>query len=134
MANIASQSQLNYMALQYVVNAMREIAEKPNELDNIDSANIDEHAHDNKQNKNYVENKQSKHIKKGIYQIFDLISKSHINTRLWMNARKDFVFIMSNQLSDLGKPIGQSVKNLAKRCVLSLSMNYVLTQYTQKKY
>jgi hypothetical protein len=100
MANIASQSQLDYMALQYVVSAMKEIAEKPNELETVDS--VDD-LNDTKQSKSFSETKKLKNRKKGIYQIFDLISKSHINTRLWLNARQAFVSIMTNQLSDLGE-------------------------------
>ncbi len=97
MATIASQSQLDYMALQFVVKAMQEIAEKPNEFESSDPTN--DPSHENKQ-KNKL-----KYRKKGIHQVFDLIAKSHINTRLWLNARIKFVSIMTNQLSDIGRQL-----------------------------
>jgi hypothetical protein len=111
MAHIASQSQLDYMALQYVIEAMEELCEKPSEQSNeatnqneTNNFNVDESFEQSKLlNRQVIETKKSKNIKKGVYQIFDIMSKSHINTRLWLHARKQFVQIMFNQLSDLGK-------------------------------
>lgn len=107
LANIADQCQLDYMALQYIIDALNElaIAKLPDQEANLEHNPL-------KDSSKYslvaqsLENKRSKFIKKGIFEIYNVISKAHINTRLWLNARKEFVRCMFNQLSDLGKAKG----------------------------
>ena len=53
-----------------------------------------------------AETKQSKQIKKGAFHVFDQMSKVHLNSRLWLNARLLFIQCMFNQLNDAGKAKG----------------------------
>ena len=107
LAMIADQSQLGYLALQNIVDAMKELAEE--EEDDDESTN----SHTNTRDKNLISalkstksGKHSKLVKKGMYHIFDLMSRSHLNSRTWLKARVLFVQCMFNQLGDAGKAKG----------------------------
>jgi hypothetical protein len=129
---IADQSQLNYLALESVIDAMRELSDYDEELKQQQEAE-EQQARARKaaedgvtvnptkkptaanaamssimKAKQKISNidKKLKHAKKGAYQIFDLISKSHLSTRLWLKARQAFVQFMFNQLNDAGKAKG----------------------------
>lgn len=95
LANIADQSHLNYLALQNVFEALRELSREQT------AKTLKE-----KKTTSLKKNKPFKHlkvIKKGFYQYFDSISRSHLNSRLWLKARRLFVQYMFNQLNDIGK-------------------------------
>jgi hypothetical protein len=109
LAIIADQSHLGYLALQNIIDAMKELSEEEDtEEDETPSS------HSNTREKNMASSlkshhksgKHSKLIKKGTYHIFDMMSRSHLNTRMWLKARVLFVQFMFNQLSDAGKAKG----------------------------
>ena len=108
LATIADQSQLGYLSLQNIVEAMRELAEYDEEEDDDDENETKSSSRNTKEKstKSQRSLKQSKLIKKGPYQVFDLMSRSHLNTRLWLKARVLFVQYMFNQLGDAGKAKG----------------------------
>jgi hypothetical protein len=104
LANVADQSHLGYLALQSVIDAMKELT----------SADDDSSSDSKKppplisalKQKQKPQTKQSKLSKKGVYQLFDMISRSHLSSRLWLKARTQFVQFMFNQLTDAGKAKG----------------------------
>ena len=116
LANIADQSQLDYLALQYIIDALNELIipnqEPETSREEFGAASIESFKYSSISayiapvKASLLENKQSKHQKKGLFEVFDLMSKSHLNSRLWINARKVFAKYMLNQLSDLGKAKG----------------------------
>jgi hypothetical protein len=102
LANISDQCQLNYLALQNVIEAMRELS-------------VDSEAKKDKEKFPLqlpklgfkpADVKQSKMTKKGVFQFFDLTAKSHLSSRLWLKARTLFIQLMFNQLNDAGKAKG----------------------------
>ncbi|CAF0895808.1 unnamed protein product [Brachionus calyciflorus] len=102
LATVADQSHLGYLALQNIFDGMRELAcEEPVDTSKEKKALISAM----KKHKNNI-SKQFKTTKRGAYQIFDSISRSHMNTRLWLRARILFVQFMFNQLNDIGKAKG----------------------------
>lgn len=102
LANVADQCQLGYIALQTITDAMRELAveEKQNIAKFVEPV-VSKH----KPKKVPVE-KKSKYSKKAVYGLFDMISKSHLNSRKWLKARYMFIQFMFNQLEDPEKPKG----------------------------
>ncbi len=68
LATVADQSQLGYLALQTLVEGMRELSE-PEPTPNCG------------QPSRFKQSKQSKLTKKGIYQMFDVTSRAHLNQR-----------------------------------------------------
>ncbi|RNA01419.1 cilia- and flagella-associated 54, partial [Brachionus plicatilis] len=102
LANIADQSHLTYLALQNVFDGMKELA-----AEEIPEAVKEKKALVSalKKNKTNIP-KQLKTIKRGVYQVFDSIARSHINSRLWLKARMLFLQYMFNQLNDIGKAKG----------------------------
>jgi hypothetical protein len=112
LANISDQSQLGYLALQYIMDAMNELViPKSSETsrDDFGEGSVDSFKYSSISMfmaPKGLDSKQSKNSKKGVFEVFDLMSKSHLNSRLWLNARKAFAKYMLNQLSDLGKAKG----------------------------
>jgi hypothetical protein len=130
LAIIADQSQLNYLALESVIDAMRELSDYDEELRlqqeveeqqarakkaAEDGVTVNPNARKTTSNVSSIMkakqkistvDKKLKFAKKGAYQIFDLISKSHLSTRLWLKARQAFVQFMFNQVNDAGKAKG----------------------------
>lgn len=110
LANIADQCQLGYMAMQYVMQALEEISsnDQENERNEFIEATMESFKFSAKTTtaQTLSDNKQSSYTKRGLFEVYNLMSKSHINSRLWLNARKLFVEYMSHQLSDLGKAKG----------------------------
>lgn len=109
MAQVADQSQLDYIALESVIEAMRELSDYEEEQqkrreEKKKTTQAQDKLRGNKQPKQAE--KKIKYLKKGIYLTFDSISKSHLSTRLWMKARCMFVQFMFNQLADAGKAKG----------------------------
>ena len=108
LAIISDQCQLGYLSLQNIIEAMRNLAAE----DPLSSSELILREKKvlvsslKKQHPKQTEAKQSKLVKKGIYQVFDLMSKCHLNSRLWLNARILFVKVMFNQLTDAGKAKG----------------------------
>lgn len=100
LASISDQCQLGYLALQNTVEAMKELTEDNHEPQKKPSTLKQ------KPGSKPVDSKQSKLCKKGVYQLFDLTSKSHLNSRLWLKARLMFIQYMFNQLNDAGKAKG----------------------------
>ncbi len=102
LANISDQCQLGYLALQNTIKAMEELSSETTysvsskKLLNVKS----------KPGIKQAESKQSKLVKKGVFQFFDLTSKAHLNSRLWLKARTGFIQFMFNQLNDAGKAKG----------------------------
>ena len=101
LANIADQCQLGYIALQTITEAMRELAVE----EKLDVVKIKPVITKTKSKKVPIE-KKSKFSKKAIYGLFDMISKSHLNSRKWLKARHMFIQFMFNQLEDPEKPKG----------------------------
>jgi hypothetical protein len=97
---ISDQAQLGYLALQNIVDAMRELAVEEKQEPVKDKKN------GKKNQPKLIEQKVSKQIKKGVFQVFDQMSKTHLNSRLWLNARLLFIQFMFNQLNDAGKAKG----------------------------
>jgi len=119
LATIADQSQLGYLSLQNIVEAMRELAEyeeKEEEEEGDEDENETKPSGRNTKEKSVKSQRSVKHsklIKKGPYQVFDLMSRSHLNTRMWVKARVLFVQYMFNQLGDAGKAKGND-ENIIK--------------------
>jgi hypothetical protein len=117
LARIADQSHLNYIALQYTIDAMYELSDqrdtdaqvKRSKMSTANNSKLKPHQTIGTMNQSIAINnkiKESQYNKKGIYQSFDLLSKVHLNSRLWLNGRKLFTVIMFNQLNDAGKAKG----------------------------
>jgi hypothetical protein len=106
LALISDQSQLGYLALQHVVVALKELSEKETISDDKEKKSA-------LKKSNLIAQKLSKLNKKGYYQLFDTISKNHLSTRLWVNARVLFVQILFNQLNDADKAKGND-ENIVK--------------------
>lgn len=102
LASISDQCQLNYLALQNVVEAMKELSEDSETKK--DKENVSLQLPKNGFRPQDI--KQSKLVKKGAFQFFDLTAKSHLNSRLWLKARVLFIQYMFNQLNDAGKAKG----------------------------
>ena len=114
LAVIADQCQLGYIALQSIIEAMKELTDDESTNETSDNATTTLASYSNKKSlisalkkqKQTVVKKLSKNSKRGIYQVFDLISETHINSRLWLKARVLFVQVMFNQLNEAGKAKG----------------------------
>ena len=78
LANISDQCQLGYVALQIIMDAMRDLSTEAPESNKKASTMTKSKIAPLKLN----ESKQSKLCRKGVYQFFDLTSKSHLNSRL----------------------------------------------------
>ena len=91
---------MNYFALQNVFDALKELA-----AENIPNIVKEKNSMISVIKKN-KQLKELKIVKKGIYQFYDSISRSHLNSRLWLKARKLLVQYMFNQLNDIGKAKG----------------------------
>lgn len=105
LANVSDQLQLGYLSLQNVVEAMNEICDEECRAEKVEPKKASAMKKDSKMNVNVVNN-LSKTVKKGVYQVFDVMSRSHLNSRLWLRARVLFVQYMFNQLTDAGKAKG----------------------------
>lgn len=102
LASIADQCQLGYLALQSIVDAMKELNyEESNEVALITTNTAPKKKNLNK--KKRLE-KRSKLTKKGVHQMFDTTSKSHLNARRWMRLRLLFIQYMFNQLDTSDMP------------------------------
>ena len=101
LANIADQCQLGYLALQSIIDAMKEL----NHDESKEAIQVNQVATKRKSLKKKKLEKRSKLTKKGVYQMFDIASKSHLNARRWMRLRFLFIQYMFNQLdvSDASK-------------------------------
>ena len=79
LAVISDQSQLGYLALQNVIEAMKELS-----IEEKQEAIKEKRSLGNAVNKKNVtkiaESKQSKQIKKGAFHVFDQMSKVHLNS------------------------------------------------------
>ncbi len=121
LAVISDQCQLGYIALQNIVDAMKELIENDSSTiqDNsftrttnesvglLHSQNTKSLVSSLKKQKQQTAKKIQKNLtKKGIYQVFDLLSETHLSSRLWLKARILFVQFMFNQLNDAGKAKG----------------------------
>ncbi len=104
LASISDQCQLGYLALQTTVKAMEELAGEPSTPKN--SENLESKKLKPKPGLRPVESKKSKLVKKGLFQFFDLASKAHLSSRLWLKSRLAFIQFMFNQLNDAGKAKG----------------------------
>jgi hypothetical protein len=115
LATIADQSQLGYLSLQNIVEAMRELAEYEEQEDDDDEDETKSTSKNTKDKSRLSQRsvKHSKLIKKGPYQVFDLMSRSHLNMRMWLKARVLLVQYMFNQLGDAGKAKGND-ENIIK--------------------
>ena len=82
---ISDQAQLGYLALQNIVDAMKELAVEEKQEP------VKEKKNGKKNQPKLIEQKVSKQIKKGVFQVFDQMSKTHLNSRLWLNARLLFI-------------------------------------------
>ena len=102
MACISDQCQLGYLSLQNIIEAMKELTDEEPSAEAVKKASTLMKTSKGK----LVEPKQSKLVKKGVFQFFDLTSKSHLNSRLWLKARLMFIQFMFNQLNDAGKAKG----------------------------
>ena len=121
---MAAQSQLNYLALESVMEAMKELSDLDEEqklgqqqqTQPSDQTAAKKSSDEKKHLTAAVKKPQTKTLKwlkKGAYQIFELISKSYLNTRFWLKARQLFVQYMFNQLNDAGKAKGND-ENIIK--------------------
>jgi hypothetical protein len=109
LAHVADQSQLDYLALENVVDAMKELADNDNKSTTNNDISITckiQPLNNKKTKMPVVVDKKIKQAKKGAYEIFDTISKSHLSARLWLKARRKFIEYMFNQLTDAGKAKG----------------------------
>lgn len=95
LAAVADQMQLGYLSMQNVIDSMKELEES-------DSMPMEE----DKQLFKKVTPKKFAPPKKGAFQVFDLISKSHLNSRLWIKSRLSMAQYMLNQLIDSVKVKG----------------------------
>ena len=107
LASIMDQMQLSYLSAQNVIEAMEELAtsdQPQSALDMNQTTKQDEKtpATQRKAGKPILTNPP----KKGIFQVFETISKSHLNTRLWIRSRLNLAQYMLNQLIDAGKVKG----------------------------
>jgi len=92
LATVADQSQLGYLALQTLIDGLKELSDTQTQTPYSLNAN-----------KKIAEPKKSKLTKKGIYQMFDMTSKVHLNARRWLKTRIIFIQFMFNQLDDVKK-------------------------------
>ena len=97
----------NYLGMQNIVEAMRELnisSEGEEEANNVvESTN---ESTPQKVASQPAKKSQKAVIKKGVFQVFDVICRSHLNARLWIKSRLDLAQLMLNQLVDAGKAKG----------------------------
>lgn len=106
LAYVSDQSQLGYLALQNIIEAMKELSVEEKTEVNKEKKSTGSISISKKNAPKVAETKQSKQIKKGAFHVFDQMSKDHLNSRLWLNARLLFIQCMFNQLNDAGKAKG----------------------------
>lgn len=105
LASISEQMHFNYLGMQNIVEAMREL-NISSEVVEEEANNIVESTNESTPQKTASKKSQKAVIKKGVFQVFDVICRSHLNARLWIKSRLDLAQLMLNQLVDAGKAKG----------------------------
>lgn len=108
LAFVSDQCNQSYIALQNVVEAMKQLC-KEEEKSNPMMEALNNKANITSASQRRAQKQPPLNIppKKGIYQIFDSVSKAHLNSRLWLKTRQTLVKFMLNQLIDAGKVKGR---------------------------
>lgn len=112
LAAIMDQMQLSYISSQSVLDAMRQLASDVSDDDNSTDENKTQPRTPTSQKKGMpVPTITGPTVvpKKGVFQMFETISKSHLNSRLWIRSRLALAQYMFNQLIDAGKAKGKLV-------------------------
>lgn len=109
LAAIMDQMQLSYISSQSVLDAMKQLTSDVSDDNNSTDENKTQPRTPTSQKKGIPAATITGPAvpKKGVFQVFETISKSHLNSRLWIRSRLALAQYMFNQLIDAGKAKGK---------------------------
>lgn len=110
MANIADQMHLGYISAQNVIDAMRELAQCGDDEANKAKLAATTAASPKKSSTKEKASKKPVAASGGVYEMHDVISRSHLNARLWLNARLELCHYLFDQLVDAAKAKGELIE------------------------